>query len=354
MTLRAKLLLVLIILGSIISVGYSCVVYQRALGQAHTDAQARAGELINRAVEMFMVSTRKFHEEWQNSKTDPEQQKKVLADWNRTIFAVDEAVIHDFGENAPRARLIGDEKIVGYRPLGGANTKIEIPFEEEAIQAFHQGETCYQTMDDNVLRVSVPLMAQAHPGCAECHYATEEGFDADMTRDNLLGTLNAYIPMKTMLQNARSNAIIAIVSLSGVMAILIVFIYLLINRYLVKPIQSITGSLTHEADEVTRAASLVGTASQSLAEGATEQAAGLEETSSSLEEMAAMTKENANNSQQANAFSSEARQSADTGAQAMTRMNEAIMTCVQRSGGRANGQESTLWLARCGTKRERA
>jgi len=157
-----------------------------------------------------------------------------------------------------------------------------------------------------------------------------ESFDADMTRETLLGTLNAYVPMKGMLQKARSDAIVGIISLAGVMAVLIVFIYVFISRFLVKPIQGIAGGLSAGAAEVTRAASQVSGASQSLAQGATEQAAGLEETSSSLEEMASMTRQNADNAQQANVLSTEARRSADTGAQAMTRMNEAIRD-IQKS-----------------------
>jgi hypothetical protein len=96
---------------------------------------------ISRSVEMFMVSTRKFHDEWQDSEGDPDRRSAVLKDWSRTIYAVVEAVIHNFGDGAPRARLIGDKEVVGYPPLGGNDTRIEIPFEEEAVRAFRRGET---------------------------------------------------------------------------------------------------------------------------------------------------------------------------------------------------------------------
>ena len=330
MTLRAKLVVILVVLGCVVSLGYSLFVYRRAVGQAHTDAEAKADELIERSVEMFMVSTRKFHDEWQDSLGDPNRRQEVLDDWNRTIFAVDEAVIHDFGAETPRVRLIGDERVVGFPPLGGANTRIEIPFEEEAVRAFRGGQTSYEKLEDDVLRVSVPLMAQAHPGCAECHFAKVEGLDADTSRDALLGTLNAYLPMQSMLQTARDDAVAGIVSLAGVMAALVAFMYFFISRYVVTPIQAIARSLLNGAGEVTHAASQVGGASQSLAEGATEQAAGLEQTSSSLEEMASMTKQNADNAQQANTLAGEARQSADTGTQSMSRMNAAIED-IQRS-----------------------
>ena len=84
------------------------------------------------------------------------------------------------------------------------------------------------------------------------------------------------------------------------------------------------------SEQVAAASGQVSAASQSLAEGATEQAAGLEETSSSLEEMASMTKQNADSAQQANTLAFEARKAADTGSQAMTRMNAAIQE-IQKS-----------------------
>ncbi len=89
-------------------------------------------------------------------------------------------------------------------------------------------------------------------------------------------------------------------------------------------IRSVITSLNSAGRQINSAAGQVSSASQSLAEGATEQAAGLEETSSSLEEMASMTKQNADNAQQANVLAADARQSAETGSEAMQRMDGAI------------------------------
>jgi len=99
---------------------------------------------------------------------------------------------------------------------------------------------------------------------------------------------------------------------------------LVITRSITSPINRVIVGLRTGAEQVTSASGQVSSASQSLAEGATEQAAGLEETSSSLEEMSSMTKQNADNAQQASNLSVEARNSADSGAQAMSRMNNAI------------------------------
>ena len=156
---------------------------------------------------MFMVSTKKFHDEFEKTKDAPlEERERVLDDWSRTIYAVDEAVIHDFGEDVPRVRLTGDLETYGYKPLGEA-TKIISDFEREAAAKLVAGEPMVEVIDNTHLRVAAPLPAQAHIGCAECHIATVEGFNADMSQNPLLGTLNAYVPIKAKLAEARHNAL---------------------------------------------------------------------------------------------------------------------------------------------------
>ncbi|MBW8038788.1 MAG: hypothetical protein FVQ85_02175 [Planctomycetes bacterium] len=122
-------------------------------------------------------------------------------------------------------------------------------------------------------------------------------------------------------------AMIAIV-ISSVVAGLLIGIFL--TRSITKVLNRIVAALTEGSEQVTSASGQVSSASQSLAEGSTEQAAGLEETSSSLEEMSSMTKQNADNAQQANTLASEARKAADTGAEAMGKMNTAIQD-IQKS-----------------------
>jgi methyl-accepting chemotaxis protein len=109
-----------------------------------------------------------------------------------------------------------------------------------------------------------------------------------------------------------------------------VAVAIFITRSITKPINKIIASLTEGSEQVASASGQVSSASQSLAEGATEQAAGLEETSSSLEEMSSMTKQNADNAQQANSLSDEAKNAADGGSQSMEKMNSAIAE-IQKS-----------------------
>jgi len=127
---------------------------------------------------------------------------------------------------------------------------------------------------------------------------------------------------------AQANLLIGMVSVGAiVLGFVVAFV---ITRGIVKPVTKIVNDLTSSSEQVASASGQVSAASQSLAEGATEQAAGLEETSSSLEEMSSMTKQNADNAQQANSLAGEARKAADTGAESMGRMNQAIRE-IQKS-----------------------
>ena len=119
-----------------------------------------------------------------------------------------------------------------------------------------------------------------------------------------------------------SNRILLLIL--GGASILAVGIWFLTAHGITRRIHRIVDHLNEGAEQVASASGEVSAASQSLAEGATEQAAGLEETSSSLEEMASMTKQNADNAQQANTLAAEARKAAGTGAESMSRMNQAI------------------------------
>jgi signal transduction histidine kinase len=127
---------------------------------------------------------------------------------------------------------------------------------------------------------------------------------------------------------AAGNRILAGVFFASLLAAITVWFFM--ARSITGKIHRVVTQLSEGAEQVSSAAREISSASQSLAEGATEQAAGLQETSSSLEEMASMTKKNASNADQANGLSSEARESASTGTEAMVRMNAAIQQ-IQKS-----------------------
>ncbi|HYG34817.1 MAG TPA: methyl-accepting chemotaxis protein, partial [Clostridia bacterium] len=91
-----------------------------------------------------------------------------------------------------------------------------------------------------------------------------------------------------------------------------------------KALSGIARTLEDGSEHVASASNQVSATSQSLAEGSSEQAASLEETSSSLEEMASMVRRNAENAQTAKDLATQTRSAADTGAQDMQAMSQAM------------------------------
>ena len=236
--LKTKLLVVMSVLGIAACAIYGSYLYRNSVHQTVTKAREDAQSLLERSTEMFLVSTRKFHDEFEKARTvSDEEAKKVLTDWSRTIFAVDEAVIHDHGDEKPRVRLTGDTEAYGYPPLGGANTVLKSEFEKQAAARLAAGESMIEEIDGTHLRVAVPLPAQAHVGCAECHFATVDGMKSDFGRNIVLGSLNAYVPIGAKMQEARTHALIAIVSLAITFAAMIALIQLCVNGMVIKPIR---------------------------------------------------------------------------------------------------------------------
>ncbi|HPI20271.1 MAG TPA: methyl-accepting chemotaxis protein [Candidatus Kapabacteria bacterium] len=84
-------------------------------------------------------------------------------------------------------------------------------------------------------------------------------------------------------------------------------------------------------EEVNRGALQVSDASTALSQGATEQAASLEEITSSMTEIGSQTKLNAENSNQANKLTLDARQSAEKGNTEMNQLNNAMLEINESS-----------------------
>lgn len=150
--------------------------------------EATGMDLINRTVQMFIVSTVRFHDEY-NAVTGNEEKQRVHQDWMRTINAVDTAIVHDFGEGKTRVRLVTDSAMLSVPSLGGAATKIENQFERDTLRAFVNGDVSVKEVTEEFYRFALPLYSDAHPGCAECH-------SMDTSEHTLLGSINIYIPLE--------------------------------------------------------------------------------------------------------------------------------------------------------------
>ena len=242
--LKTKLLVVMSVLGLIACGLYGTYLYRNSVNQTVAKAREDAQRLLQRSTEMFLVSTRKFHDDFEKAReVSDDEAKKVLDDWSRTIYAVDEAVIHDHGQDQPRVRLTGDKDVYGFPPLGATNTVLQSEFEKQAAARLAAGESMVEEIDGDHLRIAVPLPAQAHIGCAECHFATVDGLASDFGRDKVLGSLNAYVPIGAKMSEARTQAFLAIGALFVTFAAMIALIQLCVNGMVVKPIRKCMGAV---------------------------------------------------------------------------------------------------------------
>ena len=89
-------------------------------------------------------------------------------------------------------------------------------------------------------------------------------------------------------------------------------------------LNQVMGAIQSAGQQISSGSASVSDFSQSLSQGATESAASLEEISSSLNELSGQTKLNAQNADQVNQLSSEAKQAADEGNRKMERMVSAM------------------------------
>jgi methyl-accepting chemotaxis protein len=91
-----------------------------------------------------------------------------------------------------------------------------------------------------------------------------------------------------------------------------------------KDLNAILGQIDAATDQMASSAGQVTDASQSLSQGATEQATSLEEISSSMMQMASQTRTNAENANEANQLTAEAKKGAEKGNQQMQGMVAAM------------------------------
>jgi len=227
-----KKLIVLLVSVSVVGVIILGVFFNYSMKKnLMNDIDENAMNLINRTVQMFVVSTVKFHQQY-NAVTDEEEKAKVHADWIRTIIAVDTAVIHDYGEKNTRVRLVTDADMLSIPSLGGEVTKVENSFERDSLRAFLNGEGSSKVVTDEMYRFAVPLYSDAHPGCAECH-------SMDTSKHILLGSLNVYIPLEEKLSNLASVIMKNFVVMGFIGLGLVITLMVFLRKIVIKPINTL-------------------------------------------------------------------------------------------------------------------
>ncbi|CAK0770053.1 methyl-accepting chemotaxis protein [Gammaproteobacteria bacterium] len=245
-SIKAKLLLGFGIVGVVFSIAFSGYIYITDMNSSRAEAKLDAIDSVTRTAQIFMISTQRFHDQFIAAKT-PEEKETIRKDWIRTVTSIDDAIIHDFGPDKVRVRLIGDTGIFHQPQQGGEKTRIEIPFEREAAEMFMQDASLqmFDRIEDGILRLSIPLPSNIHPGCAECHQisASEERV--------LLGTLNAYSPLSRFIDEARMDAASTALILIGIFTLSISVIYFIIFNIVIKPLDKVK-TVTHKLEQELR------------------------------------------------------------------------------------------------------
>ncbi|WP_281560004.1 methyl-accepting chemotaxis protein [Thalassomonas sp. RHCl1] len=197
-TINGQVIAILILAGlcSSLILGYLNIHNSRAM--AIEEVSGKAKELIDRAAQMFIVSTVRFNDEYRAA-ADETARQTIKSDWQRTISAVDRAVTHDFGDKHSRVRLFTDAKLLKLAPQGQENTRARGAFEQKTLRAFYSGSRdAVVEISDQYYRFAVPLTSDMHPGCANCHGIPTE-------KSLLIGALGVSIPLKDYLATASKN-----------------------------------------------------------------------------------------------------------------------------------------------------
>lgn len=232
--LKTFFLTILVVLCLAMAAGVYLYNYFTAVVQVEEDAKETGMRLIQRSGQMFMVSTEKFHDQF-NATNDATEKEKVRVDWFRTIRAVDQAVINDFGKDQTRVRLLGDAEITGNPPLGGKDTEATLPYEREVLKRFAAGEAGPIIVNDETqgaLRTAVPLRSNMHPGCAECH-------QLPISSDELLGAVVAYVPITKKLDDAITHSLMESGILTIVSLAIVMFLYWILHSRIFAPIEEL-------------------------------------------------------------------------------------------------------------------
>jgi methyl-accepting chemotaxis protein len=132
-------------------------------------------------------------------------------------------------------------------------------------------------------------------------------------------------------RNVQSSTLAVALTLAAATA-LAAALATLIVRSAARAMQGISAAIEGNATQTATASGQLSSASRALAAGCSEQGSSVAETSASLEEMSTMIKSTADNAAKAKELAGQARAAAETGAQTMVTMNEAMRAIEVSSG----------------------
>ncbi len=118
----------------------------------------------------------------------------------------------------------------------------------------------------------------------------------DVVREkDVIGQVSVYLTRKFMIASLHHEIRKITLTILLLDLILLFSITVMMKRYIIRPLERVSGELGHNAGQLSEASHQAANASQSLAHGASEQAAAMEETSGSLEELGTRARQNARN-----------------------------------------------------------
>ncbi len=245
--IRQKILLVLAVLALFWAGTVTLIVHTYVMDKGIEVNMKKAASLAERSLQLFLVSTEKFHHDFQAAK-DPVAKKEILDRWNEFIFAMDEAIITDFGPDKPHVQLTGGEKYYGFPSLG-ENTKVRTPFEKKAAEALMGGAEVFRQVDQDHASIAYAMRSSVNPGCAECHISTVEGIGAETNRDILLGSVNASVPLAASRRNAAIFSTVFIGGMVSSFLMLMGLLYLLLDRLMIRRMNECVDAIESLADQ---------------------------------------------------------------------------------------------------------
>lgn len=324
MSLQKKTLVSLVLFGVLFVAVFAGVNLFRAEERARERAKQTAQTLVDRTVQMFMVSTVEFEKQWEAAKTQQEKER-VLANWSASFSAVDQAVAHDHGKDTARIRLVGDQKVLGVAPLGHQTTRIENDFERDSLQKLKSGVSAIETYDEDYLRLSLPLPSRVHVGCASCHSAYEYGIGAKVNSEVLLGSINAYVPLREAKEAAYRDTAVSSIPVIVLLVIGIAALLVLTRKAIIAPVHDLSGKLTATAEELSVVADSLNGTSERLSSSSSQQEASVQETVKTLGGIASVVQRNQEVSEKAGRLADQSFAAVQEGRTVVSEMLESVV-----------------------------
>ncbi|MGB1297165.1 MAG: methyl-accepting chemotaxis protein [Psychrobium sp.] len=242
-TLNFNILTRLAAVAVVACVGLAAILITSFRSDTIKQVEQLSNENIQRAAQMFMVSTVRFNEEF-TKETDPVKKAEIHQDWIKTIEAVDLAVTHDFGSDVAQIRLFTDEQKLNLTSFGKDITATKTPFEANAISTFARGKlNPIVIQDSEFYKIAVPLMSNMHPGCANCH-------SIPVSDAKVLGGLSVVTPIAAKMAASNSLAVKLSLATFIVLALVSAFIYFFLYNNVSNPISRLTRNTTSLASDL--------------------------------------------------------------------------------------------------------